>query len=128
MFVDELQAPVHGHDCLRLVLLQQHRANLLVDVCIVVEEIEFLQRGVSAYIVHAPVLAGYLLDRAVLLLLRLKLLARLDFGSEICSDVSQHSSTGQGSYLPAWRLWYFSESSCSFLCNCAMASVMLIKA
>lgn len=53
LFVDKFQAPIHSHNCLCLVLLQQHRPNLFVDIRIVVEEVEFLLKGVSAYIVRA---------------------------------------------------------------------------
>jgi hypothetical protein len=77
-------------------LLQQHRTNLLVDVGIVVKKIEFLQGDVSAYLAHMCIAIGYLFDRAVLLLLRLEFLACLDFGSEIYSDVSKHSTTAGG--------------------------------
>lgn len=40
--VDEFQAPVHRHDSLGLILLQEHWPDLLVNVRIVVEEVEFL--------------------------------------------------------------------------------------
>jgi hypothetical protein len=42
-FGDEFQPPVDGHDGLGLVLLQQHRADLLVDVCVIVDEGELLR-------------------------------------------------------------------------------------
>ena len=42
LLVDEFQTSVDCHDSLGLVLLQKHRADLLVDVRIVVEEVEFL--------------------------------------------------------------------------------------
>jgi len=42
LLVDEFQAPIYRHDGLCLVLLQQHWANLLVDVRIVVENVELL--------------------------------------------------------------------------------------
>jgi hypothetical protein len=47
LLLDEFQTAVHGHERLGLVLLQQHGADLLVDVCFVVEDVEFLHRRLS---------------------------------------------------------------------------------
>jgi hypothetical protein len=47
LLVDEFQTPVDGHDCLSLVLLQQHGADLLVDVRIVVKDVELLHRPLA---------------------------------------------------------------------------------
>jgi hypothetical protein len=69
LLLDEFQATVDRHDCLYLVLLQQHWADLLVDVRIVVEDVEFLRFRQSARIHPNRSPPAYLLDRAVLLLL-----------------------------------------------------------
>jgi hypothetical protein len=44
LLLDELQTPIYGHNSLSLVLLQQHGADLLVDVRIVIKDVEFLER------------------------------------------------------------------------------------
>lgn len=48
LLVDKLQTTIDGHERLCLVLLQQHRADLLVNVRFIVEEVEFLRQGLSA--------------------------------------------------------------------------------
>jgi hypothetical protein len=44
LLVDKLQASVDCHDGFRLVLLQEHRTNLLVDVRLVIEDVKFLDK------------------------------------------------------------------------------------
>ena len=40
--IDELEAAVHGHDGFGALLLEQHGADELVDVCVLGERVEFL--------------------------------------------------------------------------------------
>lgn len=47
LLLDELQTTVDGHERLCLVLLQQYGADLLVDVCFIVEKVELLRHGLS---------------------------------------------------------------------------------
>jgi hypothetical protein len=42
LLLDELQTTVHSHQCLIFLLLQQHRADELVNVGVVIQGVEFL--------------------------------------------------------------------------------------
>jgi hypothetical protein len=72
----KFQASIHSHDCLRFVLLQQHRPDLLVDIRFVIEKVEFLCAALASFL--SPVShSSHLLHGRVLLLLALQFLPRL---------------------------------------------------
>lgn len=92
LFLDKLQTAVDRHERLGLVLLQQHRADLLVDACFVVKEVEFLRFRLSTKCCPVACLSlAHLLDCRVFLLLRLELLTRLYGRPELCFSVSRFS-------------------------------------
>jgi hypothetical protein len=72
LLVYEVQTCVDCHYRLSLILLQQHRTDLLVDVRIVIEYVEFLRKDHSVCIRLVECFAANLLDCAILLLLRLQ--------------------------------------------------------